>query len=208
MEKPGLRPIGPSLRVLTESSRGCLPSTSRSNLTDPARAVERAKLLAGCYRKAEASDPETYAGAIAAILSNYPPDIVQQVTDPRSGLPSRSQWLPTVKEVRDACDAIAEHQAAALERERRIAEQFAAREREEKSRANRPTLEELRAKYGPNWGMNSNPKAEEIEREQNKLERLKTANRAMFAAECEAAGMPSDSLISPSLAKILETGRF
>jgi hypothetical protein len=31
--------------------------------------------------------------------------VIDYVTDPRSGLPSSCSFLPTVKEVRDACDA-------------------------------------------------------------------------------------------------------
>ena len=58
----------------------------------------------GCYRKAEASDPEVYAAATAAVLSEYSRDIIEYITDPRSGLPSKSQWLPSVYEVRRACD--------------------------------------------------------------------------------------------------------
>lgn len=58
----------------------------------------------GCYRKAEASDPEIYAAATAAVLAEYPQEVVDYVTDPRTGLPSNSQWLPSVYEVRKACN--------------------------------------------------------------------------------------------------------
>lgn len=58
----------------------------------------------GCYRKAEASDPEIYAAATASVLAEYSEEVVDYVTDPRTGLPSRSQWLPSVFEVRKACN--------------------------------------------------------------------------------------------------------
>lgn len=58
----------------------------------------------GCYRKAEASDPEIYAAATASVLSEYSQEVIDYITDPRTGLPSRSQWLPSVFEVRQACD--------------------------------------------------------------------------------------------------------
>lgn len=61
-------------------------------------------MLFGCYRKAEANDPEVLTAAIAAILSEYPADVVEFVTDPRTGLPSTSKWLPSVFEVREACE--------------------------------------------------------------------------------------------------------
>lgn len=61
-------------------------------------------MLFGCYRKAEANDPEVLTAAIAAVLSEYPYDVVEYVTDPRTGLPSTSKWLPSVFEVREACE--------------------------------------------------------------------------------------------------------
>lgn len=69
-----------------------------------AYAASRAALMFGCYRKAEASDPEIYAAATSAVLSEYSQEIIDYVTDPRTGLPSNSQWLPSVYEVRKACN--------------------------------------------------------------------------------------------------------
>lgn len=58
----------------------------------------------GCYRKGDANDPETYTAAITAILAEYSPEVVQFVTDPRTGIARRIGFLPTVKEVSDECD--------------------------------------------------------------------------------------------------------
>jgi hypothetical protein len=58
----------------------------------------------GCYRKGEANDPETYTMAIAATLAEYPSEVMQHVTDPRTGLPAKCKWLPSVAEVREACE--------------------------------------------------------------------------------------------------------
>lgn len=73
----------------------------------------------GCYRKAEASDPEIYAAATAAVLSDYTQDIVDFVTDPRTGLPVTSKWLPSVFEVKAACEERAEF-LAKIERARKL----------------------------------------------------------------------------------------
>lgn len=59
----------------------------------------------GCYRKGDANDPEIYTAAIAATLAEFDQDVVDFVTDPRTGLPSKLKWLPTVAEVREACEA-------------------------------------------------------------------------------------------------------
>ena len=70
-------------------------------------------MLFGCYRKGDANDPDTYTAAIAAILAEYPVDVIRDVTDPRVGLPRKLSWLPTVKEVSDACDELEKIKASA-----------------------------------------------------------------------------------------------
>lgn len=93
--------------------------------------------------------------AITAVLARYPEQVVTEVTHPATGLPAKKSWLPTVKEVRDACDEI---NLPILENEARqngIAEQLAARQSEDAERERRPTVAELKAKYGENWGMTS-----------------------------------------------------
>lgn len=115
-------------------------------------AAERAKLLFGCYRTGDANDPETYVAAITAILARFPEDIITQVTHPDTGLPSNGKgWLPTVKEVKDACNEAYEPILQNELRLKRIREQIEMRERED--RGERPTMEQLKAKYGQNWGI-------------------------------------------------------
>jgi hypothetical protein len=108
-------------------------------------------LLLGCYRTGDANDPETYVAAIAATLARYSEGIITDITHPVTGLPARLSWLPTVKEVFDACEAEARKSAYQVARERRIREQLAEREADET--APRLTREQLQAKYGANWGM-------------------------------------------------------
>ena len=69
----------------------------------PELAANRAAILFGCYRKADASDPDIYAAAVTAILSEYDEETVAFVTDPRTGLPRSSKWLPTISEIDKAC---------------------------------------------------------------------------------------------------------
>jgi hypothetical protein len=204
-EIPGLRPIAAHLRPLVECSKQSDLSTYRSAAkTDVETALQRAQILLGCYRRDDAADPETYGGAVAAVLAEYPPDIVQRVTDPRSGIPSRSQWLPTVKEVRDACEEIDQRRRAMAQMKKHEAEQLAARKAAELSRDRRPTYEELKAQYGDNWGMA--PAEDQTKREESRRALQERANRKAFAAECKAAGVPEDSQISPSLAALVKAG--
>lgn len=101
-------------------------------------AAERARLLLGCYRTGDANDPETYVAAITAILARYPEQVITEVTHPATGLPKKKGWLPTVKEVSDACEEAVEFTVQHEARLKRIREQMEARERED--RGEKPTM--------------------------------------------------------------------
>lgn len=79
------------------------PPAKLYSVIDPALAAERAKMLFGCYRKADANDPEMYAAAVTAILSEYDEETVAYVTDPRTGIARKSTFLPTLSEIDKAC---------------------------------------------------------------------------------------------------------
>jgi hypothetical protein len=106
--------------VSNEFSGNSLPT----NLADARR---YARLLLGCYRAGDANDPEVYVAAVVAVLSNFPTDIVRSVCDPVRGLPSQTKWLPTVAEVVEACNKIADHDRRNIERQRQINRQLAER---------------------------------------------------------------------------------
>lgn len=115
-------------------------------------------MLLGCYRTGDANDPETYVAAIAAVLAQYSEGIVTEVTHPTKGLPVKKSWLPTVKEVHDACEEAIAPMVRQQQRERQVAELLAEREAIEAARGQvRPTLAEMKAKYGPDWGLDMDP---------------------------------------------------
>lgn len=78
-------------------------------------------------------------------------------------------------------------EARAIRRQARAAEE-----------APRLTLEELKAKYGENWGMQTHD--EYVEQRRREIEaRLHEKRNALFERECLAHGMPRDSKVSPFL---------
>ena len=105
----------------TSLSNECDNSTSRA-----VYAAERARLLFGCYRKGDANDPETYAAAIAAVLSQYDAETIRYVTDPRTGIASKTTFMPNPGEVKRACEEHEGPTRRAIQREaaeqRQIAE--------------------------------------------------------------------------------------
>jgi hypothetical protein len=78
--------------------------------------------MLGCYRRDEAADPEIFTRATIAVLAEYPHWCVIAVTDPAKGVPSRLKWLPSIAELKEACEAQVGHLRRAREREERLAE--------------------------------------------------------------------------------------
>lgn len=60
--------------------------------------------MLGCYRRNEVADEEVFTRAIIAVLCDYPENVVRVVTNPARGLPATLKWLPSIAEVRDACE--------------------------------------------------------------------------------------------------------
>lgn len=93
--------------------------------------------------------------AITAILARYPEQVITEVTHPATGLPKKKGWLPTVKEVSDACEEAVEFTVQHEARLKRIREQMEARDRED--RGEKPTMAQLKERFGDNWGIAGPP---------------------------------------------------
>lgn len=107
------------------------------------------RVMYACWRKTDAFDPEIFAAGAGAVLAEYSLDIVDLVCDPRTGLPSKLQFPPTIKEIRDSCDSIISIRKEHADRDKRLRAQFAERdeyERELAERKNHQTASELEAK--------------------------------------------------------------
>jgi hypothetical protein len=166
-------------------------------------------LFFGSFRKADADDPETFTAGCSRLFTAYPPEAVRHVVDPVTGLPGRSQWLPTMKEIRDSLEAWKSEQSKVKADQQRIEaarRQIAERKQWQEGTDARPTLDELREKYGPHWGL-SCAADESEERKAKSADLLTKANRAAFKDECKNAGFPLDSPISPTLAAIIKGRR-
>jgi len=164
-------------------------------------------LLKSCRLKSDADDPEHFLAGIVSALGRYPQEVVDAVTDPGAG---RFKFIPTPYEIREACE-IAMGPVRAREARARQ-EQQAARLREEMEQAQveagprsaRMSYDELKAKYGDNYGLKPGGLEKFDEREQKRRDGLRRANRAAFEAECVAAGInPDTTTISPSLHRMI-----
>jgi hypothetical protein len=118
-------------------------------------AADRTEALLGCYRKGDAEDPVAYTKAVVTVLAAYPEDVVRWVTHPNFGLPGKVQWLPTVAEVKAACEAqmapryeLARQQRAAQDRARMLTPPVVTQE--QRDRAIEHWEREVRPKLSPN----------------------------------------------------------
>ncbi len=73
-------------------------------------ATERARIMLGCYRKGEANDPATYSTAVSAVLAQYSQNVIYEVTNPLTGLPSKTDFMPTLKELKFTCEQEAQRE--------------------------------------------------------------------------------------------------
>jgi hypothetical protein len=84
-----------------------LTSSDASTSQHPIYATERARLLLGSYRRGDASDPDTYVAACAAVLACYSAEIIKRVTDPRTGISTTEKFRafpPNSGELKAYCD--------------------------------------------------------------------------------------------------------
>lgn len=113
--------------------------------------MQRQRILFSAYRTDQYSDPEGYMASLGMVLEGYSDDVIKYVTDPKTGIQRKSKWPPTISEIVEACD---QHQdyLAKCERLRNWGNQP---KMIEPPREDRPSLEELKAKHGENWGLKS-----------------------------------------------------
>jgi hypothetical protein len=135
--------VKPTLHSDAESQR------RSEKLANVAEAVNR---LLKFYPPLDGDDPETFITGIIAVLAEYPLELVEIATVP-GGIPKRLKYLNNLAAIREICDEL-------------FAPMVRARHRQHSSlllpsrvvpRAERPSYDELKAKYPPNWGSRAPP---------------------------------------------------
>lgn len=121
-------------------------------------AVDKATALFGSFKRAETHDPDRFITGVTAIFTMYPVDVVTFLCDPTQGLPVMCDWLPTMREIKEACD----REVSRIEL-RKKAEKFQRRAQASGYKGRQhvetfdPPEKKLRIEdYGPNWGVDPN----------------------------------------------------
>lgn len=129
-------------------------------LTYP-EAIETVGRLLSRFPQGQPNNAKGYVGGLAQVLTQYPKQIAARCDDPVTGVPRDTEFLPTPARLiawleretvpfrdtieRDDRDVALRQRAWDLQREY---------EKNEADRKTRPTYDDLKAKYGPNWGIN------------------------------------------------------
>jgi hypothetical protein len=90
---------------------------------------KRIELLLSAYRRDDYADPVGFVTQLGLVLADYPDDVIEYVTDPRTGIQHRQKFPPVIAEVADACHERLEYlqrsaEAEAWQKRRRIAAQY------------------------------------------------------------------------------------
>jgi len=112
-----------------------------------------------CYRKDEAHNPDMYAAAVTAVLSDFPRDVIDYVIDPRTGILGTLKFLPTVAEIKEACEYAHNRILQQQERERRTQKQLADRDAD---RIDDPDRAARRKIIADAWLNRADPRAQEL----------------------------------------------
>jgi hypothetical protein len=93
-----------------------LPAARQPILISKDAAEALAIFVLGSYRAAEATDPNVFISTATAVICGFSEDVAKAALNPKTGLQTRSKWLPTISEIREACEQAAQAKA---DRERR-----------------------------------------------------------------------------------------
>jgi hypothetical protein len=99
------------------SEHSAMSSERSSTLISQEKARKYAALVVSCYRNTEVVDPDIFLQTAAAVMTCYSEEIVREAFDPRTGMQTRQKWLPTVSEIREACEKVAGEHANRQRRE-------------------------------------------------------------------------------------------
>jgi hypothetical protein len=107
------------------------------------------------YRTSDFADPAGAALSMCSVFEDYSDEIIKFATDPKTGVQRRCKWPPTINEVVAFCDEKIEY-IAKMNRFKNWGKSNTALL--EGPQEPKPTLEELKAKYGENWGIDQGEK--------------------------------------------------
>jgi hypothetical protein len=109
-------------------------------------------MLYSAYRTDQYADPDGFMASLGLVFSQYPNDVIEYVTDPRTGVQRGKVFPPSIAEIVSACDTRLADKAR-LRRYRNWGKNDSAPLLEGPKNEDRPTYDDLKAKFGGDWGI-------------------------------------------------------
>lgn len=72
--------------------------------------MEAARRLLGFFPRSAAADPEIFLAGLVELLAGYPQAVIDRAVSVRGGLPSRSEFCPSLAEVAAFCNDVEEQE--------------------------------------------------------------------------------------------------
>ncbi len=175
-------------------------------------ALEHVEKLLRAFPNGGANAGKGYIGALASALAEYPRMVAIRCCDPVHGVSRETRFLPTVADVVAFCERETADMRKPVETEdrdarilREMAERAEAEAKLQAERATRPTIDEMKAKHGPNWGLTPTGHAPPRALSREYMQKI---NQRIHEAELKHYGMPPDSNVSAALVIALTTSKF
>ncbi len=142
--------------VSTKPASGCALSPygpKEPGALQLSQIISMVELLMGQWPVAKADNPDVYIGGVASVLFDYPPEIVRRAVDPRRGLAVCFPYPPNLADLKGWCEKESEPLRREIEAQARRDAARRSLPAPAQSRNTRPTLQQLKEKYGENWGL-------------------------------------------------------
>lgn len=133
--------------VTIGSAANQLANKRSRNFDDSQMAMYASRLFDFYHTQELSANPETFLTGVIELFSNYPMPIVAKAVSPVFGLPAKFKFPPRIAEIKEFLDGLMP---------RTVERVYPLLPRDEPvDRAPRLTYEQLKEKYGDNWGLNT-----------------------------------------------------
>ena len=143
----------PKPEASSTQSTGASKPSSENALARKELILRCQRMLFAAYRTDQYADPDGFMLSLGMVLEQYPNDVVVYVCNPRTGVQRDKKWPPAISEIVEACDrrVYDKNRTERFKNWGKTSDTMLLDAPQEE----RPTREELKAKYGENWGMTS-----------------------------------------------------
>jgi len=109
--------------------------------------------LQGLFPQTETPLTSEMTQAMAEIMADYSEKVLADVCGSK-GICTKEEFFPSIAKLKKYLDEAAAQEALPAKQSEKVVRLFAERQSYQEDRSTRPTLKEIKAKYGENYGLN------------------------------------------------------